>query len=139
MLAELVRRPDAVVSVRSIAEENGVPYSFARAIQHDLVKAGIVEGERGAHGGMRLAVDPTQTKLIEVIEAMQGPIKISTCDAFDFGKPCPRKPECSYNPVWCNAERMVRAYFSSITLSQIVIEGLSPKPVLSFDLESSTK
>ena len=34
MLAELVRS-DGVVSVRAAAEKNGIPYSFARSIQHD--------------------------------------------------------------------------------------------------------
>ena len=42
MIADLVRHPGSVVSVRSAAEENGVPYSFARSIQHELVRAGII-------------------------------------------------------------------------------------------------
>ena len=71
MLAELVRSPDCVVSVRTAAEENGVPYSFARSIQHDLALAGIVESLRGARGGMKLAVDPKKTTLLQLVEAMR--------------------------------------------------------------------
>ena len=56
MLSELVKSDGGIVSVRTAAEKNGIPHSFARSIQHDLVRAGIVESMRGSHGGMRLAV-----------------------------------------------------------------------------------
>ena len=64
MLAALVEDPRGVVSVRTAARDNGVPYSFARSIQHDLAVAGIVENTRGANGGMRLSVDPKPTTLL---------------------------------------------------------------------------
>ena len=64
MLATLATDPAGVVSVREAARANGVPYSFARSIQHDLALAGIVENSRGANGGMRLAVDPREVTLV---------------------------------------------------------------------------
>ncbi|MCI1645473.1 MAG: Rrf2 family transcriptional regulator [Olsenella sp.] len=135
MLAALVQNPDGVVSVRTAAKDNGVPYSFARSIQHDLALAGIVESTRGAHGGMRLAVDPRTTSLRKLVEAVQGPILIAACDyAGDDGGPCPRMAECHFNPVWCNAERMLCAYFDSVTLYQVVIEGKMPQMTGSFKL-----
>ena len=79
MLAALVRDPSGVVSVRSAALDNGVPYSFARSIQHDLVNAGMVESLRGSKGGMRLSVDPAQVTLLEVVEAIQGPLVLASC------------------------------------------------------------
>ena len=128
MIASLVRQPEGVISVRSAAKENAVPYSFARSIQHDLTTANIVESLRGAHGGMRLAVDPSATSLLEVIEAIQGPLFIAACSysGADDG-PCPFLAECHYNPVWCNAERMLRDYFASVTLRDIVIDGKMPR------------
>ncbi len=113
MLAELVRSDGGVVSVRAAAEKNRVPYSFARSIQHDLVRAGIIESTRGSHGGMRLSVDPKTTTLGAVVEAVQSPIYIATCGtAGDDGGPCPFRPECHFNPVWCEAERILRDYFT---------------------------
>ncbi len=126
MLAELVRGEGAVVSVRSAAEQNRVPYSFARSIQHDLVRAGIIESTRGSHGGMRLSVDPKETTLAEVIEAVQGPIAIATCATADNGEPCAFRAECHFNPVWCEAERILHDYFQSVTLYEVVVEGKLP-------------
>ena len=135
MLAELVRSPDCVVSVRTAAEENGVPYSFARSIQHDLALAGIVESLRGARGGMKLAVDPKKTTLLQLVEAIQGPILIETCDfAGDNGGACLFKPECHFNPVWCSADHMLREFFSSVSLYDVVANHEMPNYSGGFEL-----
>lgn len=140
MLAALVQNPEGVVSVRTAAKDNDIPYSFARSIQHDLALAGIVESTRGAHGGMRLAVDPRTTSLLKLVEAVQGPVLIAACDyAGEDGGPCPRMAECHFNPVWCNAERVLRAYFDSVTLYQVVMEGKMPQMTGSFKLVGSKR
>ena len=127
MLAMLAKDPQGTVSVRAAAEENGIPYSFARAIQHDLTRMGLVESVRGARGGMRLAMDLRQKTLLDIIEAIQGPISLASCEYFERdGKPCPRKPECRFNPVWCGAEQLLRSYFSAATLNDVVAKGMTP-------------
>lgn len=127
MLAALVVADDGVVSVRTISRDKGVPYSFARSIQHDLAAAGLVVNSRGANGGMRLAVDPDETTLLQVVEAVQGQIELSSCAHCDAdGRPCANRDTCPYTAVWCNAARMLRAMYESVTLSQLVVERVSP-------------
>mgnify|MGYP001010877272 CR=1 FL=1 len=133
MLAALVQNPEGVVSVRTAAKDNDIPYSFARSIQHDLALAGIVESTRGAHGGMRLAVDPRTTSLLKLVEAVQGPVLIAACDyAGEDGVPCPRM-------AGCHAERVLRAYCGSVTLYQVVMEGKMPQMTGSFKLVGSKR
>ena len=140
ILSMLVKNPDKVISVRDAAQASDVPYSFARVIQHDLVCSHIVSSTRGAQGGMSLAVDPKEITLLDVVEAIQGPILIAGCEsAGPDNTPCPRKVSCSFNPVWCNAEKILRLYFASVTLSQIVEEGLVPELSGSFRLIKSEK
>jgi len=127
MLMCLVQQPERIVSARTAAEENGVPYSFARAIQHDLATHGIVESIRGARGGMRLAIDPRETPLLDIIEAIQGPVEIASCSLSEGEDgPCPRRDSCPFNPIWCTAERMLRDYLASVSLYDVVMSGLSP-------------
>ncbi len=127
MLAELVSDSVGVVSVRTAAKENEIPYSFARSIQHDLALAGIVENTRGASGGMRLCVDPHETTLLQLVEAVQGPVVVSACLSLPTtGEPCPRRHSCPFNPVWCNAERLLRSFLASVTLYELVVERTSP-------------
>lgn len=126
MMAELVRAQGTTISVRTVADNNAIPYSFARSIQHDLVRNGVIDSERGSHGGMRLTKDPHTITVGQIIEAIQGPIFVSQCSVRDDGKPCPFRPECNYNPMWCEAERMMRNYFNSATLYDVVVERKHP-------------
>ena len=48
--------------------------------------------------------------------------------------------ECHFNPVWCNAERVLCAYFDSVTLYQVVeMEGKMPQMTGSFKLVGSKR
>ena len=121
MLAALASAPAGVVSVRSAAQGNGVPYSFARSIQHDLVQAGIVRSLRGSRGGMSLAVDPAAVTLLQVVEAVQGPVEVSSCATVGpDGGVCPRATTCCFNPIWAGAQELLASYLSSVTLAQVV-------------------
>lgn len=121
MLAELVRESSGVVSVRSAADQNNVPYSFARSIQRDLVQAGVIESIRGSRGGMRLVADPSTVTLLDVVEAVQGPLAISGCAAAGpDGGECPRAIACGYNPIWRGAQELLDSYLSSVTLAEAV-------------------
>ena len=92
MLSMLVKDEGSLLSVRTAADEVGVPYSFARSIQHGLVQAGIVESLRGVHGGMRLKVDPAQVTIRQIVEAVQGPLIMNDCTA--EGASCDRQGDC---------------------------------------------
>ena len=81
ILSMLVEEGDELLSVRIAAERVGVPYSFARSIQHGLSHAGIIESVRGVRGGMRLKVDPEEISVYDVIVAVQGPLCINDCTA----------------------------------------------------------
>jgi Rrf2 family protein len=126
MLADLVRTPESMVSVREAAEKTGVPYSFARGIQHDLVVAGILSATRGAHGGVRLACDPEKTTLLEVVEAMQGPVAFNVCEcgcAEQEDHSCGRTELCPYRRIWKRSRELMEAYLGSITLSDAIRLG----------------
>ena len=92
MLSMLVKDEGSLLSVRTAADEVGVPYSFARSIQHGLVRAGIVESLRGVHGGMRLKVDPAQVTIRQIVQAVQGQLILNDCTA--EGALCDRPGYC---------------------------------------------
>ncbi len=57
-----------------VAEAEGVPHRFLEAILRDLRRAGIVDSRRGQDGGHRLAADPSQVTLADIIRAVDGPL-----------------------------------------------------------------
>lgn len=123
LVAALMLNENKPLSVRKAAAMQEVPYSFARGIQHDLVKSGVVTTSRGAHGGMMLAIDPKQYTLAELIETLQGPIKLAVCLSKEGW--CPRDATCVFHKVWENGSKMLYEYLSSISMMDI-IQGQQP-------------
>ena len=139
-LAYLASQPNKVLSVRMASEKNAIPYSFARSIQHELVKAGMIESVRGAAGGMRLIVDPKEVTLLQIVETMQGPVRIATCDTAGCENGvCERMETCGFNPIWRGACKMLNEYFSSVTLHDIITGEKAPTLTSNFNDPESFK
>lgn len=79
ILRAAYRNGDERMSVAELAEREGIPYAFARSIQHDLTKCGFVNTTRGARGGLCLGCDPATVTVRDVVEAVQGPVSVSEC------------------------------------------------------------
>ena len=124
MLSMLAENKGALLSVRTAADQVGIPYSFARSIQHGLVQAGIIESLRGVRGGMRLKVDPADVTIRQVVEAVQGPLVMNDCTA--EGGECARMGACCYHPLWAGTQALVRSYLDSVTLEDVVTGTRNP-------------
>ena len=109
------------VSVSDISEREGIPYAFARSIQHDLVKGGLIKTVRGARGGLALNCDPAQVSVKDVIEIIQGPVSVSTC--VHNSTYCENCGTCVYNSLWRGADQLLNVYFASISLKDIIEMG----------------
>ncbi|MGD8554925.1 MAG: Rrf2 family transcriptional regulator [Anaerolineales bacterium] len=76
-----------------IAREKHIPPSFLAKIVSQLSVAGVVQTSRGARGGVSLARSPSNISLLEVVEAIDGPITVNECvpdaGACIFGDKCP--------------------------------------------------
>ena len=106
------------VSVRELADRQTVPYAFARGIQRDLVAAGLARTKRGKSGGLFLARSASEITLLDVIEAVEGPIALNICTADPEW--CQRMGACSVHQVWRGADALVKEYFGSKSLAGLV-------------------
>ena len=134
MLAAVARVQNGeVVSVREVAEANSIPYSFARTIQHEMVRSGLLRTTRGPHGGMMLAVDAKTTTLLDIVEAVDGPL-----DSPELEAESKEQTEVgSFDLIWSEIELLVRKYLGSVTLHQVVVEGLVPMLRAGYDFEAA--
>jgi len=67
------------ISTKKIAKEMQIPATFLSRINMQLVKAGLLESQRGARGGVRLAKDPATISVFDMISAVDGPLLINKC------------------------------------------------------------
>lgn len=57
-----------------LANEGGMPERFLLQILRSLVTHGILQSTRGVEGGYSLDRDPSEISLLEIIEAIDGPL-----------------------------------------------------------------
>lgn len=69
-----VKRGDGVVSGGEIADFGGIPRKFVEQVMHDLRQAGLVRSRRGKLGGYVLAHSPDAISVLDVLEAVEGPL-----------------------------------------------------------------
>ena len=99
-LTKLNENERAATSI--IAEKQHIPPSFLAKIISQLSIAGLLHTSRGARGGVMLARDAREISLLEVIEAIDGPIQLNECVG-DSGV-CTFEDDCPLRPVWCDAQ-----------------------------------
>ncbi len=118
LIAALVSNDGKPLSVREAAASQEVPYAFARSIQHDLVKHGVIASIRGAHGGMILNADPESLTLYQLIEMVQGPVSVAICTSDKDW--CSRSKNCMFHRVWDGANKLLEEYLSSVSIKDIL-------------------
>lgn len=106
------------VSAREVSEHRGIPARFLEQLFVQLRRSGIVTAVRGAHGGFELARDPEDISVLDVVEALEGPLSSSVCDA-DVNGGCIKSPACAASLVWSRATGALREVFSSTTLDEL--------------------
>ena len=112
---------DQRAATSQIAQEQAIPPSFLAKIVSQLSVAGLLQTSRGARGGVSLARPPEQISLLEVVEAIDGPILLNECvsagGACQFGDSCPMKP------VWCDAQAELVQRLSDTTFDRFLGNG----------------
>lgn len=94
-----------------IAKEQHIPPSFLAKIVSQLSVAGVVQTSRGARGGVSLGRSPGDISLLEVVEAIDGPINLNECVADP--SVCCLHGECVVGNVWHEAQDQLVKLLSS--------------------------
>jgi Rrf2 family protein len=69
----------SVENVSRIATEEALPEPLLRKVLQRLVKSGIAASVKGRSGGVRLAREPDQISLHDVLESVQGQVSLNQC------------------------------------------------------------
>ena len=110
------RRGEGPVSARGIAERQHIPGKFLEQLFVALRKAGLVTAVRGAHGGFELSRDPEGITVLDVVEALEGPLQPTQCPALE---PCGRSGPCAAVGVWTQATSALREVLEKTTLAEL--------------------
>lgn len=117
-LIALARRPlGEVVMVETLAQEEGVPASFLGKIFQSLSRAGLVRSARGTGGGFALDRPASKVTILEVMEAVEGPIAFQRCLEPDAD--CGHMGGCALCGLFSEAQDRVKDVFGRTTLLEL--------------------
>jgi Rrf2 family protein len=112
-----VRGGTAPRPIKEIATSQGISEKFISRIAVPLRRAGFVESERGAKGGLTLAKRPEKITLLDIAEALEGPLALVPC----LGRPgaCPRQGRCAAERAWSGVDAAFSSALRRITLADV--------------------
>lgn len=125
-LIEISRHGD-VVSAEQVGASQDIPSGYLQSILADLRRAGLVASQRGQSGGWRMAADPADVSVADVIRAVDGPL-LSV-----YGV---RPESVSYNEsaavlqtVWVAARSSLRSVLEAVTIDALATGSLPDEVV----------
>ena len=113
---------DAPVSLKAVSERQGISMKYLEAIAGVLNKSGFLLSSRGKNGGYRLAKQPKDYTVCEILRSTEGSLAPVACVESD----CPNAEGCVTLPLWAGLDHCIDTYLSGITL-QDVLDGTIPK------------
>ena len=95
-----------LVSAREIAENQNIPQRFLRTNVSQFAKKGFINSFQGNGGGVRLAEGAENKTLLEIIEAVEGPIYLNVCMQGEVA--CQFSNHCAVHLVWHEAQEAIQ-------------------------------
>ena len=109
--------PTQRAATSQIAEVQKIPPSFLAKIISQLSIAGLIHTSRGARGGVLLSRPAASISLLEVVEAIDGPISLNECtltpDICEFSGDCPM------HQIWCETQNDLVKKLRQTTFGQL--------------------
>ena len=119
MMAAAARHPaGARLSAGLLAGETGVPLPTAQKLMGRLASAGLLSSARGSGGGFRLARDAGGISLADIVEAVEGPIAVTTC-VDEARSDCALEGNCLVKPHLSAVNGAIRGALQNVSLASL--------------------
>jgi Rrf2 family protein len=100
-----------------IAQRQDIPPALLAKLVPLLVRAGLLDSQRGARGGLFLARPASEISMLEIVEAVEGPIALNRCTATPAQ--CDKASRCAIHPVWHKAQEYLVDLLKSTSLAEL--------------------
>ena len=104
--------------IKDISKRQGISDLYLEQLFNRLKTAGLLRSIRGPKGGFMLNKPAVEIKLIDILEAMEGPI--APVDCVDNATLCTRADSCVTRDVWAEMKKVMVEMLESTTLEDLV-------------------
>ncbi len=110
---------DGFVALKDIAARQDISKKYLEQIVPALTGDGMLKTSRGFQGGYRLAREPEDISVGEILRLTEGSLAPVAC--LDGGpNECPRCADCLTLPVWQGLERVINDYLNGVSLRDVI-------------------
>jgi Rrf2 family transcriptional regulator, iron-sulfur cluster assembly transcription factor len=114
------RRESEPVRLSEIAGRQEISLSYLEQLFVKLRRGGLVIAARGPGGGYRLARTPSETRIADIIFAVDEPIKVTRCRSGSPQGCLGRTGRCLTHDLWDELGRQIELFLESVTLADVV-------------------
>lgn len=123
-LRHLAASGRATVSARELAETYDLPPELLAKVMQLLVRARLISSQQGIRGGYGLAKAPADISVVDVIQAIDGPMTVTACSESDHS--CDQYSKCNIrDPLWKLKDRLVSA-LAATTVAELAADMTPP-------------
>ena len=109
----------------SICKAQDLSKQYLVKIFASLARAGLVRPVRGKRGGYLLSREPSEINLLDLIQAVEGPVAVNFCQ---HDPPRCERTECGLRSMWADIQEFICNKLQSTTLGQC-LDADDPDPV----------
>jgi Rrf2 family protein len=118
VVVDLAGRPRGeIVRTGDLTASTGVPRAYLAKIVQALARAGLVVTRQGPRGGVALPQDPATITLRQMVEAVEGPVRLNRC--LVRAGACPRDRFCAVHPVWARIQAVLVRELDAVTVRDL--------------------
>jgi len=112
-----MREEEHPILLADIAKGIGAPPNYLSNIFQILTRLDLVRSHRGAKRGYSLAKPAAEINLLQIVEGIEGPISISSCN-LDAGW-CELDGTCSLFEIWDDIQKAIAGKLEETTLARL--------------------
>ena len=127
LMSYLAQKTDVQHSAHALADAVHVPLPTVKKVLKALSQAGLLNSERGAHGGYSLNLSPKKISVAEIITAIEGPIALTECVGSESH--CDQENHCSIQTNWTRINNAVFHALDEVKLSDMLVPQLASESV----------
>ena len=110
---------EGLVPLKDVAARQDLSQKYLEQIVTQLSKAGLVKGVRGPQGGYRLAREPKDYNIAEILLLVEGSLAPVECLETDVNT-CEHCASCATVDMWAGLYKVVNDYLEGVTLKDMV-------------------
>jgi FeS assembly SUF system regulator len=130
LLGHFAQHHAELTSSAELAETYHMPRAVVSNLLKEFSRAGLLESRRGLHGGYRLARPASEITLLDMLNAIEGPVQLIECAADDGTPPCCYEDVCPSRSPMQSVHRKLVSLFRSITLAELMHATPAGKPTV---------